>query len=264
MAKGERTANTQVKRAAAPDCETPLLLRKVEVEATGRGPVLALVLAADLGAPIGPLDRAVEPQERELPDRHAVVDVDRQVRDVGELEREVAGKAGVDEAGRGVDQQPDPAERALALQAGHQVVRQLDALERLREDELARVEDERLARGDLEGLGDVLQRLADVDERVADVVEDAEVPVEADVDARGLDQRGIVRLEHDAAGRDLLPDRRVAQDHGVNGTNPHGGSPARSSAHAFVCQASPYGSTKGATQPLRLSVLPSGALGPIR
>src|SRR5437588_2458663 len=225
MAEGHGAANTQGERAAGPDFETPLLLREVEVEAAGGGSILALVLAADLGAPVGPLDRTVEPQERELPDRHAVVDVDRQVRDVGELEREVAGEAGVDEAGGGVDQQPDPAERALALQAGHQVVRQLDALERLREDELARVEDERLARGDLEGLGDVLQRLADVDERVADVVEDAEVPVEPDVDARGLDQRGIVRLQHDAAGRDLLPDRRVAEDHGVNGTNPHGGSP---------------------------------------
>jgi len=54
------------------------------------------------------------------------------------------------------------------------------------------VEDERLRVG-LDELGQVLLRLADVDERVARVVEDAEVPVDADVDARGLEQRLVVR-----------------------------------------------------------------------
>jgi hypothetical protein len=43
-----------------------------------------------------------------------------------------------------VDQQAEPPQARLALEPGHEVVRQLDPLEGLTEDELAGVEDERL------------------------------------------------------------------------------------------------------------------------
>ena len=46
-----------------------------------------------------------------------------------------------------VDQQPQPAQRALALEPRDEVVRQGDRLERLPEHELARVQDERLLAG---------------------------------------------------------------------------------------------------------------------
>ena len=66
---------------------------------------------------------------------------------------------------------------------------------------------------DLDQLGEVLHRLADVDERVARVVEDAEEAVDPHVDARGLQQRLVVRLDLDAALREQPADRPVGQDH---------------------------------------------------
>ena len=52
--------------------------------------------------------------------------------------------ARVDEAGGRVDQQAESAERALALEAGDEVVGERDPLERRAEDELAGMQDERL------------------------------------------------------------------------------------------------------------------------
>ena len=90
------------------------------------------------------LGRRAEPEEAELADLHAGPEHDRQRRDVGQLEGDVAGEARVDEAGRRVGQQAEPAERALALDARGEVVGQRHGLERRAEDELARVQDERV------------------------------------------------------------------------------------------------------------------------
>ena len=89
----------------------------------------------------------------------------------------------------------------------------LDPLEGLAEDELAGMEDEGLLVGDGDELGQVLHPLADVDVGVAGVVEDAELPIDADVDARRLDQIRVVGVEGDPAGVDLLADRAVAEHH---------------------------------------------------
>src|SRR3954467_3395826 len=134
---------------------------------------LALVLAADLLPAVRTLDWLGHPHERDLADRHAVVDGYRQVRDVGQLERQVALPGGVDEAGRGVDQQAEPAEGALALEARDDVVGQRDRLEGLAQDELARMEYEGLLVRDLDQLREVVHRLADVDVRIPRVVEHA-------------------------------------------------------------------------------------------
>ena len=55
---------------------------------------------------------------------------------------------------------------------------------------------------------------AHVDVGVARVVEHAELAVDADVDARGLDEARVVGIDDDPAGRDLGLDGAVAQDHG--------------------------------------------------
>src|SRR5215213_9993357 len=115
---------------------------EVEVEAARSGLRLALVLARLLARAVRVLDRLVHAHERDLTDRHAVVDRDREVRHVRELERDVPAEARVDEAGCRVDEQAEAAERALALESRDEVVRQRDALERLAEHELAGVEDE--------------------------------------------------------------------------------------------------------------------------
>ena len=104
----------------------PRAIRRVrpevlEVPARRRAP-LALVLRAGRARPVGMVGRRRHLQEADLADLHARVDRDRQAGHVRQLERDVPVEAGVDEAGRGVDQQPEPAERALALEPRDEVV----------------------------------------------------------------------------------------------------------------------------------------------
>src|SRR5215213_10627751 len=103
---------------------------EIEVEAARRGLRLALVLARVLVRAVRVLDRLVHPHERDLADRHAVVDRDREVRHVRQLEREVPGEPAIDEPGCGMDEESEPSQRALALQAGHEIVRKRYPLER--------------------------------------------------------------------------------------------------------------------------------------
>ena len=126
----------------------------------------------------------------------------------------MAVPARVDEAGGRVDEQPEPAERALALEPGDEVVGQRDPLQGRAEHELARVEDERLLGVDLDELGQPLHLLLDVDEGVARVAEDAEELVHADVHAGGLQQLLGVRVDADPALVEQAPDGAVREDHG--------------------------------------------------
>ena len=75
----------------------------------GRGRLrLALVLRPELGRAVRPVDRARHLEEADLADPHPEVERDRQVRDVRELERQVALPAGIDIARRRVDEQAEP------------------------------------------------------------------------------------------------------------------------------------------------------------
>ncbi len=69
-------------------------------------------------------------------------------------------KPGSASPGRRVHLQPEAPERALAVEAGDEVVRQADALERRAEHELAGVQDERAAVVDLDQLGQIGHRPA--------------------------------------------------------------------------------------------------------
>jgi hypothetical protein len=122
--------------------------------------------------------------------------------------------AWIDEPGSGVDQEAESAQRALALEAGDQVVGKRHPLERRAEDELAGVEDERPLVVDLDQLRQLLLRLLDVDVRVTRVVEDPEEAVDADVDARWLEQRLVVRVDADPLLLEQAPDGAVGEDHG--------------------------------------------------
>src|SRR5690606_14356469 len=70
-----------------------------------RRAALPLVAGAVLLRAVGVLRRGGEPEEAQLADLHARVELDRQRRDVGQLEGDVAAEAGVDEAGGGVGEQ---------------------------------------------------------------------------------------------------------------------------------------------------------------
>src|SRR5919198_4140443 len=113
-----------------------------------------------------------------------------------------------------MDQEPEPAERALPLEAGHQVVRERDALERLTEDKLPGMQDEGRVASDLDELGELLHRLPYVDVGIARVVEDPEAAVHPHVHARWLDEGGVEGVDHDPPRFDLSADRAVAEYHG--------------------------------------------------
>ena len=101
----------------------------------------------------------------------------------------------------------------LPLQSGDEVVGQRHALERRSEDELARVEDERLVVRHLDELRELLLLGLDVDERVARVPEHAEQAVAADVEARRLHETGVVGVDADPARLDQPPDGAVGEHH---------------------------------------------------
>ncbi len=118
---------------------------------------------------------------------------------IGQFEGHVAGETRVDEAGGGVGQQAEAAEAGLALDAGGEFVSEAHDLEGRGEHELAGMQDERLAVGDLHQRGEVVLLDRRVDVRVQVVVEDAEPAVQPYVDAGGLDQLAVERLEVELA-----------------------------------------------------------------
>ena len=67
---------------------------------------------------------------------------------------------------------------------------------------------------DLDQLGEVFLVLLRVDVGRGVVAEHAEVAVDVQVDRRRLHGLVAQRLDHDATGRELLPDGDVGQDHG--------------------------------------------------
>jgi hypothetical protein len=94
----------------------------IQVVAARGGLGLALVLAAEPPGAVRMIGGRRQREERELGDAHAGVDRDRQIGHVGQLERDVAVEAGVDHARGLVDHQPQPAQRALAVKRGNDVV----------------------------------------------------------------------------------------------------------------------------------------------
>ena len=162
------------------------------------------------------LDRPVHAHERDLPDRHALVDRDRQVGDVRELEREVAGEAAVHEAGGRVDQQARAGRGELL--PSRRATRSSGSVTRSSVWPSTNSPGCRMNGSsplDLHQLGEVLHRLAHVDVGVARVVEDAEAAVHPHVDARGLDQRRRRRGRSTMRPASIsAPDGAVAENHG--------------------------------------------------
>ena len=176
----------RVTKLARPvDLESRSWAEVVGIPAGGRAP-LTLVLRLEPVRTVGVVGRRGHLEKADLADLHTRVDRDGQVGDVGELEGEVTVPTGVDEAGRRVDEETEPAERGLALEAGHQVGGQGDLLLRRPEHELTGVEDEGVL-PDIHQLGEVLLVLAHVDDPAGVVAEEPEVLVDVEVDRRGLD-----------------------------------------------------------------------------
>ena len=108
-----------------------------------------------------------------------------------------------------MNQESEASERALPLQACHEVVRERDALERGAEHELPGMKDERLGVAHLHELSQVVHRLLHVDERIPRVPKDAEEAIDADVHARRLHQPIVEGIDADRAVLDEPTDRAV-------------------------------------------------------
>src|SRR5207249_11681529 len=119
----------------------------------------------------------------------------------------------IDEPRGAVDEQAQPAERALPLDPRHHVVGKPDPLAGRAENEFVRVKDEWLLRRDLNELGEVVEWPREVDEGVTARAEHAKTVVEADVDRRGLDALRVERIDPDAAGIDRRADVTIGEDH---------------------------------------------------
>ena len=101
------------------------------------------------GEPYGRSTGRAHLEEADLADLHPEVEGDRQVRDVRQLEGQVALPARVDVARRRVDQQAEAAQATSCPSSlATRSFGQLDPFERLAEHELAGMEDERLVVGD--------------------------------------------------------------------------------------------------------------------
>src|SRR5438067_471192 len=146
-------------------------LREVEIQAAGRWRTLALVLAAEAAPPVRCVGRGRHPSKGDLGDPHAGVQPDRDVGQVGDLECYLAGKAGIDVAGGRMNDNPEAADRAAALQTRDQVVRNGDNLDGAAQDELRWVQDDRLISLRLDRLHQIVGPLLDVQVGAAGLAE---------------------------------------------------------------------------------------------
>ena len=124
----------------------------------------------------------------------------------------MTGESRVDEPRRRMREQTETAERGLPLEPGRDVVGQGDELMGRGEDELPGVEDEGLGRIDLDEAGELGLFERGIDDRVLVVVEEPEVAVEADVDARRLDEREVTGVQRDATGFEFGADVAVGKE----------------------------------------------------
>ena len=153
-----------------------------------------------------------------------------------ELEGDVPVESGVDEPRRGVDDQPQPAERTLAFDAAYEIVGDTDALQRAAQHEFAGMQHEHAVFGDLDLLGEGSHVVLHVDDLRRVVAEHPEVLADANIDRRWLHEVVVERFDDDAAGGDLLAKGSVGEDHGrtlANARGPCGGDPIRS-AHVHA------------------------------
>jgi len=120
-------------------------------------------------------------EERDLPDLHTWVDGDRQIRHIGEFQRQVAIPTCVNEARGAVYQKPEPPQRTLAFQSRDQVGRNPDSLEGRPEYELAGMKNESDPRVDFDKFGQVVLGSLGVDVGFGVVPKHAEEVVDPQV-----------------------------------------------------------------------------------
>src|SRR5580693_3459908 len=189
---------------------------EVLIRARRRRSALALILRPCARAAVGMFGRAGQPQDAQLTDLHTRPERDRQVGDVGELQGDVTAKAGIDEAGGRMGQQPQASQRRLALQPARQVLRKRAQLQRRTKHELSGMQHEGFSVDRFHQAGQLVLLLRGVDVGVAGVVEHPEQAVEANIDAGRLDQSVVERVNSQPAGGDFGPKVAIGEQHATS------------------------------------------------
>ena len=138
-------------------------------------------------------------EEAHLADLHARPQLHRQRRHIGQLQRDMAFEARVDEARGGVGEDAEATERAFAFKTRGDRRIKLHILPCGAERELARMQDPRLVRLDFELFGQLALVFGGIHVRVRMVVEQAEETVQSHVDRRRLHHFRGPRIERNMA-----------------------------------------------------------------
>jgi hypothetical protein len=200
-------------RSAQPELAGP---DEVLVGPRWRWSPLTLILRSGPRSAVRVLGGTGQPQDAQLANLHPRPERDRQIGHVGELQRDVTAKAGVDEAGGRVGQQTKPSERRFPLQPARQVVRQGAQLQRRTQHELPGVQHERFSVDRLDQARQVVLLLRRVDVCVPRVVEHPEHAVKADIHTRWLHQCVVERVNSQSAGGDFGPKVTIGEQHATS------------------------------------------------
>ncbi len=161
------------------------------------------------------LGPAGQPRDPQLTDLHPGPRViERQVRDVGEFQRDVTAEAGVDEAGSRVGQQPQAPQRRFALQPARP--KSSGSVHSSSVEPSTNSPGCSTNGSPLTGstrLVELVLLLCEVDMRVSGVVEHPEQTVETNVHAGRLDQGVVERVNSQPAGGDFGPEITIGEQH---------------------------------------------------
>src|ERR671937_1900775 len=125
------------------------LLLEIEVQAAGRGYLLAAVLAAARRA-VRRLSRRRHQRKRDLADPHAGIQRNRQISQIADLQGEMTFETRVDESGGTVDHDAESAQRTAAFEAGDQIVGHAHPFDGVAKDEPVRMKEHRLLWADFD------------------------------------------------------------------------------------------------------------------
>src|SRR3954469_2527785 len=145
----------------------------------------------------------------------------------------MSGETGVDEPRGGVSKEPEPPQARLPFEPARDVIGEGDRLVGRAENELAGMQDERLTGRCLDHAGELVLLLGRIDVRIPMILEDAEVAVEANIDAGRLNHGRVIGVDDKPAVVDRGLQITVAQQHAWRLSS---ASLARSRARAGVVQ----------------------------
>ena len=155
-------------------------------------------------------------EETELADLHARVELDRQIRHVGEFQGDVPAESRIDESRSGVGEQPQPSQGRLAFQTSRNVVGELNEFIGGAQHEFAWMQNKGLVVCDGDQTRQFRLVFRRINHRVTVVLEDRKSAIQAHVNAGWLHHNRIPRREFDLLGSYFGEDVMIGKKHERN------------------------------------------------